>query len=661
MDLFEVIKKRFATAFGKRISEISSSDMSQVRELTAREFISGSLFDNEAGYAVTPKADGFRKILFFYERGIYTFELKRKGEFVINFICTTPSAVPTAIIDSELVDNRFLCFDLIYFGERVEKDSYLQRLKKLDNFFREIGGVLRKLTTLPTPVFIEKKMVMVLYTAGELKTMNNPTQNFFDKINKILSVTLDYPVDGLIFTPIKTPFDSLKISDKMDLREFPESCKWKPPEMLSADFRLQGRELLVSVGGEEIPFEARGFDMEQNVDWDSLIDVEDGEIIEMKATVGKEETKLFYSRHRPDKFKPNSLKAVRTIWGNILDPITVDTLSGKNFYLVRKYHNSIKRELLQFTNQGSYLLDIGSGKGGDLSKFNNFSKILCIEPNPDNVTEFKRRFKDYPQLQSKLKLLETGCCSQSLTHEIIDYFGDGLKDQKLYISMMLSLSFFWRDRETTISLIRLFREICTVCKNVEFIYLTVDGPLLDNLFNRKGDFINLHPAILNRSGNEVNINIENSIVTDQTEYLVYTNDILEGCYFHLKTYEVANENDYLSDNEKTFSSVYTYGRMTSTKRSRYLSPGERQEVQIEKDKYFIVGVGREENKKECLRFFEIDEDVTDEDKWETISMRLMKKILVISYDGFNLIEAPEESSIIIFQDLDGYCYPLVEN
>lgn len=649
MDLFDIIKKRFATAFGKRISEISNSDMAQVRELTARDFIDGSLFDNEAGYVATPKADGVRKLLFFYERGVYTIELRRRGEFNIEFVCTTPGLVPTAIIDSEKIEDRFLCFDLIYFEKRVEEEDYLRRLKMLDTFFRQISPLLRSL-----PVKIEKKMVMVLYT----KTPDSPTQNFFDKVNALLSTPIDYPVDGIIFTPIRVPFDRLRISENPDLRLYPESCKWKFPEMLSIDFVYRDRKLYSRVRDELIPFEAPSFSFEKNVDFDSFEDVRDGDIIEVKASFTSDPIKLIYSRHRPDKFKPNGIVTAKIVWKNMLDPLTVDTISGKNFYLVRKYHNSIKRELLQYTNSGSLLLDIGSGRGGDLSKFNNFSKILCIEPNPEFAEEFRRRLVDYPSLRSKLTLLEVGCCSSDLTKRIISYFGDELKEKKIYISSMLSLSFFWKDRETTNSLIRMIREICSIAPSVEFIYLTVDGKLLKNLFDRKGDYLNLGPAILNRSGNEVNINIDNSIVTDQTEYFVDVDDIQRGCYFSVKKYEVANENDYMSNNEKVFSSVYTYGRMVSTKKSRYLSPGEKQQLQIEKDIYELVGVEREDNKKKCLSFFGYEvEDFRD---WESAAAQLRRKILIISYEGFHLYEAEEESDLIFFEDLDGYCYPLIQ-
>ncbi|PIA12623.1 hypothetical protein COEREDRAFT_84003 [Coemansia reversa NRRL 1564] len=68
---------------------------------------------------------------------------------------------------------------------------------------------------------------------------------------------------------------------------------------------------------------------------------------------------------------------------------------------LRYHHNKIKYILLQKLPKKSTLLDIGSGKGGDLSKWNHlhFSKVYAVDPDLElrNVPKFVVPIKDYVQ------------------------------------------------------------------------------------------------------------------------------------------------------------------------------------------------------------------------------------------------------------------------
>lgn len=80
-------------------------------------------------------------------------------------------------------------------------------------------------------------------------------------------------------------------------------------------------------------------------------------------------------RERPDKPRANPLAIVLT---NVNDAIPKEIFDGIGAYWMRKYHNRVKRELLK-KYTGDYLLDIGTGQGGDIKKWKHFKKVCCIE------------------------------------------------------------------------------------------------------------------------------------------------------------------------------------------------------------------------------------------------------------------------------------------
>jgi len=68
---------------------------------------------------------------------------------------------------------------------------------------------------------------------------------------------------------------------------------------------------------------------------------------------------------------------------------------------LRKLHNDTKREIIKDVVQihGARVLDVGSGRGGDLSKWKMVrAKLTMIDPDRDSVTEAKERAKNvYPE------------------------------------------------------------------------------------------------------------------------------------------------------------------------------------------------------------------------------------------------------------------------
>jgi hypothetical protein len=94
-------------------------------------------------------------------------------------------------------------------------------------------------------------------------------------------------------------------------------------------------------------------------------------------------------KRRNDKKYPNRINVVRNNLLNSVDLFTrVDT---RRCYRMRKYHNDVKRKCLELV-PGSVLLDIGSGKGGDILKWETtFSSVYCIEKDDSLRSTFEER------------------------------------------------------------------------------------------------------------------------------------------------------------------------------------------------------------------------------------------------------------------------------
>jgi len=62
-------------------------------------------------------------------------------------------------------------------------------------------------------------------------------------------------------------------------------------------------------------------------------------------------------------------------------------------HTIRKLHNNVKRDLISMVAKGD-VLDIGCGRGGDLSKFKHCHEVSSVymwDPDPDMVMEARKR------------------------------------------------------------------------------------------------------------------------------------------------------------------------------------------------------------------------------------------------------------------------------
>lgn len=236
-----------------------------------------------------------------------------------------------------------------------------------------------------------------------------------DAYNNIAQHTTDgigYDLDGLV------------LQNRGGYHE--QSLKWKPPEMMTIDFEIgevvsDNVYQALTAGGKPFKFDNLPVVISEGINsFFSEGENVKGKIVECLYTPdpqirgsGAESVHNFkILRVRYDKPHANSYNTAIRTFKDIMSPISVRTLLNSDNTASRKYQNLLKEIVLKncisfiyqnwntpFSSEegdGSVSIDdIGSGNGGDIGKWNKFSRyiseIKAYEPNPENREEFEKR------------------------------------------------------------------------------------------------------------------------------------------------------------------------------------------------------------------------------------------------------------------------------
>lgn len=553
----------------------------QARNLKLRDMVFGGLVGNgNTGYSVTHKTDGERRMLVFSKSGVWLLSsssMTRVSDKNINTLTGT-------ILDGELVpvDKRlkgapktkywFLAFDCLSWNSNksIQDKPHKDRMQYAQQVADTMKGDLIRVNT---------KNYHVFETPDEFfKTMRDMFKQ---------QLILPYMQDGFMFTPENTVYNPH--SDKMPLykrklTDYPDVCKWKPKEELTIDLLIRwkadpevpGRRILQLFSnerGKPVPFEKF-----ENVDVENVLtfNLPSETVVEYAYDYDKE--MLTPIRVRFDKKFPNKKDVAEDVAEDIRQPLDSATMQGDTFTLLRKYHNSIKKELFN-TAKGKTLLDIGSGYGGDLGKWRSYDKIVAVEPDLEHIQEMEKRLQTY-NMQDKVKIVHAG---GEETEKITATVKEWLNGKADTVSSMLSLTFFWQKSELVTNLVNTISENLKVGGN--YVFLTMDGDLVEQTFRPAlgtGQALNklkLGPATLEYDGDvvpqELYIDIEGTIVEKQKEWLVRLDDLkirLEKYGFLESMMKKANQEKFLTDSELIMTKMYTYGMFKK----------EREGVEVEK-------------------------------------------------------------------------------
>ena len=587
---------------------LNHTSLVQARNLKVRDLVWGGLMGGEIKYTCTPKAEGLRKMFVIHSTGIWLIFPPREYCQLTGPLSELTGLEGTILDGEDLLQKHrksdstikelhyYLPFDTIASRRSIliQKKDHLERLKICD----EIRNFFQRQPSKPQSFAFGNKD---FYLLGET------ISDFYDTISRMdakISM-LPYHTDGYMFTPNNAPYnphsDRYRLNKRI-LTSYPDICKWKEPSKLTIDLRLNWRAvtdatsdgggwLLANDNGAPKVFRGSSmnpFDPATQMNWDHhlLKGLTTGSVVELAPDFSTQPVQLFPLRIREEKPQPNRLEIAEDVWNDINNPLDHQTLVGESFALVRAYHNRVKRQLLQEIPAGSYLVDLGSGRGGDVRKWYHLERVLAVEPNLEHAKELRRRLesaviRDGTLVSTMDQKVKIEICGGEDTTRIVEAakLAFGLMSAPthsrtdlppMYISMMLSLSFFWKSISflnqlaTTIrALIKMYVE-AGGRHPVEFKFLTIEGAAVRHLFQSYPNPVVLGPAQIALHDNVVKIHIVDTIVEDQTEYLVDLSQLWVLAGLQPKQIAPATDELFLSPTETVYTRLYLYGSCVQT-------------------------------------------------------------------------------------------------
>ena len=582
------------------------SMLPEARDLKLEDMVYGGLVGNpETQYCVTFKADGIRRLIVFMPNQIWAIMPGTPdANLIYRFveIKNGPSIPPYpqgCIVDGELLSKEhrrdkeiskwmFYIFDcLAYENQDIRKLPYYERMMKAD-----------QITKFP----YEDKVLdrRIIFLVKDYKIISG-VNHFFETMNLMFLLEKDLPYinDGLMFIPVKmeyniydNPKEEFPPIFQRSLTQYPDICKWKPKEQRSIDFLVEfviqpngSRKIQLKTGGKDdkdrtpILFEGSDvYPLMDRIDKDHpiLSNLPSHSIVEFAWEEKTQQLKPL--RVRLDKTSPNRYFTAMDVWKNIFSGIDKDTLTGNTFQLMRAYHNKIKLELYQNvkpTRNHRVLLDIGSGRGGDLKKWNQFEKIFAVEPNKEHLEDLKVRLNSFG-LREKVKLIQTGGEDyETITNVIQRDYGEKVST----VSIMLSMSFFHgKAREGLKKTIENNLEL-----GGEVLVFTINGDLVQEMFEPSSGeykkdnirFLNAETTYDSKTGT-LWIDIPSTIVSEQEEHPPKLSELFrEWDNFLPLNVSRADKQNFLNLDEKAFSNMYTSFKMI-------LMSGKRSEIEVER-------------------------------------------------------------------------------
>lgn len=310
-------------------------------------------------------------------------------------------------LDGEYVEKTktYHVFDILFYkGVNVMQKWFLERRSLIKDTIESVS-----------PYYATIKIKM-FYTEGKIYQR---LRNCVEEYRSLLEVDPE-AADGIIIQPANEYFNN-------------STYKVKPADQLTIDFKLTKATLLNAQSGKfpnltkenykfayilstaenKIfnPYKIRNNSGKQ-VSFEGIVIFNDaitaklyekynGQIVECRWN---HISKMFDPiRAREDRFYPNNADTANDIWYDIHNPIAMETITGEDLVIMRKIHNKVKEDTLKrYLKSNEIILDIGSGRGGDLTKWRKLglNKVYAVEPNEENSKELVRRLAED---QSKFK------------------------------------------------------------------------------------------------------------------------------------------------------------------------------------------------------------------------------------------------------------------
>ena len=536
-------------------------------------------------YSVTYKTDGDRFFLYITKDSIYLIDNNLRILKTNIKICNNNET----LIDGELIRKNgkiyFEAFDILFYNTKdlrgnMEYNLY-KRLDILNDSLKNVSKNEKYIIKLKQFIFKN------VFLGAEIFLNSN---------------SLEFKVDGLIFTPINDAYPLSKAA--------PNILKWKPKELNTIDFysvkknniekNIYEWELYVlSINNESKKLEKilfTPFEMNFNnittfrtsfsdslIDYTTMESFKTNTVIEYKWDYNLK--KFIPLKTRWDKTmnpsKHGNFSSVAcSIWNNIMNSIEIslfyklknlnirDDISFKNMKI---YHDKIKEELYKtYTYNTQSLIELCVGRGSDLHKlnYNKISKIFGYDISDKNLKECIERSKKINSCSMFFYKLDL---SLPDSHLLINKHTGNVSN----ISCQFSLHYFFESQ----NILDNFLTILDSCLDINgcFMVTYMDSKKILELMNDKNEIYSidngnimyyLKKININKSskfGNKIKIYIDgNNILNESSEEFLIDSDFFIE-YMDIKGYECIQKtpfnemykDDVLSDSEKTISFLNT--------------------------------------------------------------------------------------------------------
>ena len=440
---------------------------------------------NAERWLVTPKVDGERRFVVGIDEKVFSVgllsDIKLEGAMPCNEGIFVLDCEYTYDTNSEI----YYVFDAV-----VRNGEYLGQRESLQDRL-EIAREL--LASMP----------------DELRAhVNIKKYHPFDSFDKLCNLYNEfrndnrYKIDGMIF------------ADKTEgyMQQVP---KWKPQN--TVDLMLTRDKALVTCDGYTI----------------DNIQVATADICEgiWEFSYNETENVLYPERLRPDKPQANSKKIVET---NIFHAIPESVFSGVGCYLMRKYHNRVKRRMIMNANdKDAVILDVGTGQGGDADKWKRAKHVYCIEPAWRSSDEMLRRHGK----SEKINIINK--CLRNLDHDLVTHKVDVFT---VFFCMNQFEDADWASLQKLIT--------SKGSKKCRLLAIAMTAPK-----THKGQCFDIKM----KDGERYNIDIHNTRISKIDEVVVNSaklTKMMDRCGMKLVKQDRLDSNDFMTKEERILSSMY---------------------------------------------------------------------------------------------------------
>jgi hypothetical protein len=335
----------------------------------------------ETNYSLTDKVDGERLFLLCCEN---TCLIDRKMNTVnlprINNLDGT-------LIDGEYLfkTKQFLAFDLLYYkNENIMNKTLEERHLLLDSVLNSIKPSDTLIIKPKTFYYSIEPRIPISFVKYSENIFKESILLWKERINQSINL------DGLIYTPINETYNYNT-----------NTFKWKND--ITIDVLVMNKQYYASNRGKLIL-------LGNEYKFSNKINI-NNEIGEFSFNTTTGQWNLL--RIRTDKKIPNAILTIKSAWLAIKQNITIENISeidlkntgmqynttGKSIKVrksesdikYRCFHNSIKKLIIDYKddteNNNKFLLDLGTGKGGDMMKWKNtgYKNILAIDSSWEHI------------------------------------------------------------------------------------------------------------------------------------------------------------------------------------------------------------------------------------------------------------------------------------